>query len=156
MDLTIFLPFTLSCSSFFFPFFFVFFATCLLSTIGKIERIVGKVGHVRSRTIFEDFRKPLRFFLFLLLLLIYSDETLRRPGILEKMICLIVRGREISRSYHQFCYDVPCELTFIAGKKYGAIVRRRSLNEKYFNARFCEVLLVLEPWNDCLRLRFDS
>lgn len=108
---------------------FLFITFLLLSMIRKIEKIVGKVGHDRSRTIFEDFQKPLAF-LFLLVSLIYLDENLRRLGILEKMICLIVRGREISRSYH-FYSDVPCNL-LDCWKKYGAIVCKTFFFTKTF------------------------
>lgn len=90
---------------FFLPFLILSYLSpppLLLSTIVRSKTIVGKVGRGRSRTIFENFREAsLTFFLLFLslsLFLFYLDENLRRPNIyiyIRKMICLIVRGREI-------------------------------------------------------------
>lgn len=115
------------------PFFsFLFTTFLLLLMIRKIEKIVGKVGDDRSRTIFEVFRKLLAF-LFLFFSLIYLDENLRRLGILEKMICLIVRGREISLSYH-FYSNVPCNL-LDCWKKYGAIACKTFFTKAFYILR---------------------
>ena len=73
-------------------FFFLFFLCSPLyfQRFGKIERIVGKVGHGSIEGNFRRLSKASRFFLLLLhlppsfLLLIYSDENLHRPGYIRK------------------------------------------------------------------------
>lgn len=108
---------------FFFFFFLILFLLFFLvylpvppphptTLLSRLKRIVGNIGRGRSRTIVENFSRSLSSLSFFSssLFLFYLDENLRRPNIyIRKMICLIVRGREISRSYH-FYFDVPCNL----------------------------------------------